>query len=170
MTFESYAILGRVETVTISNDQGQSITRDAKIDTGSYSSRISTEIAKELQLPVVDEKTITSVMGEEDRVFVELQFNIAGVEIKTMAGIVDMEDLRNEVAIGRKDIEMVDGLVDVKKDKPADNEAIEPTIEEVPVVEPTLQAVEVEVELPIDSLEDAKTAIQSFESFNKANN
>jgi len=158
MTFESYTILGRVETVTISNDQGQSITREAKIDTGSYSSRISTEIAKELQLPVVDEKTITSAMGEEDRIFVELQFNIGGIEIKTIAGIVDMDDLRNDIAIGRKDIEMVDGLVDVKKD---DAETIEDIPEEVAVVEPTLQAIEVEVELPI------QTNIQSFEAYNK---
>ena len=160
MTFESYAILGRVETVTISNEQGQSITKDAKIDTGSYSSRISTEIAKELQLPVVDEKTITSAMGEEDRVFVELQFNIAGVEIKTMAGIVDMDDLRNEVAIGRKDIEMVDGLVDVKKDETEDVEEIPVETEEIPI-----QPEEVTEEVPLPEL--VQPNIQSFESYNK---
>jgi hypothetical protein len=115
MTFESYSILGRVETVTITNEQGETVTCDAKIDTGSYSSRISADIAKKLKLPVVDQKKIKSVMGEENRTFVELQFKINGIEIKTTAGIADMEGLRNEVAIGRKDIEMVDGIVDVKK-------------------------------------------------------
>ena len=115
MTFESYSILGRVETVTITNEQGETVTCDAKIDTGSYSSRISGDIAKKLKLPVIDQKKIKSVMGEENRTFVELQFKINGIEIKTTAGIADMGGLRNEVAIGRKDIEMVDGIVDVKK-------------------------------------------------------
>jgi len=163
MTFESHAVLGRVETIAISNGQGQSIMRDAKIDTGSFSSRISSGIAKELQLPVVDQKKITSVMGEEDRIFVELQFNIAGIEIKTVAGIADMGDLRNEVSIGRKDIEMIDALVDVKKDVSKEKENIPVPTENV---EPTLQAMEVEVELPINNLEDAESIIQSFESFN----
>ncbi len=116
MTFESYSILGRVETVIITNEDGQTVTCDAKIDTGSYSSRISADIAKELKLSVIDQKKIKSPLGEENRVFVELQFNISGIEIKTIAGISDMEGLRNQVAIGRKDIEMVDGIVDVKKD------------------------------------------------------
>lgn len=116
MTFESYSILGRVETVKITNSNGESITCDAKIDTGSYSSRISPDIAKSLKLPVIDNKKIKSSLGEEDRTFVELQFNINGIEIKTQAGISNMDGLRNQVAIGRKDIEMVDGIVDVKKD------------------------------------------------------
>lgn len=165
MTFESYSILGRVETITISNQNGDSLTRDAKIDTGSFSSRISPEIAKELNLPVVDQKNIKSVMGEEDRVFVELQFNINGVEIKTSAGIADTDDLRNEVAIGRKDIEMVDGVVDVSKTN-ADIVDDTPTeIEAAPeAIQPTLKEVEIEVELPI---ENSDNVIKSFESFKK---
>jgi len=116
MTFESYSILGRIETVIITNEEGQTVTCDAKIDTGSYSSRISADIAKELKLPVIDQKKIKSSLGEEDRIFVELQFNISGIEIKTIAGISDMKSLRNQVAIGRRDIEMVDGIIDIKKD------------------------------------------------------
>lgn len=117
MLFEAYSILGRTESVIISNEAGDSLTRDAKIDTGSFSSRISSAIAEELKLPVADTRKITSAMGEEDRTFVELQFNINGIEIKTVAGIVDTEDLRNEVSIGRHDIGMVDGVVDVKKEE-----------------------------------------------------
>ena len=140
MTFESYSILGRVETVKITNEQGESVTCDAKIDTGSYSSRISADIAKKLKLPVIDQKKIKSVIGEENRVFVELQFKIAGIEIKTIAGIANMEGLRNEVAIGRKDIEMVDGIVDVKKNnkKPIGiplNTSVEVEIEVEPLTE-----------------------------------
>ena len=164
MTFESYSILGRVETITISNQNGNSLSRDAKIDTGSFSSRISPEIAKELNLPVVDQKNIKSVMGEEDRVFVELQFNINGIEIKTTAGIADTDNLRNEVAIGRKDIEMVDGIVDVNK---TNTDVVEDIPTEVEATEPTLKEVKIEVELPIGSLEDAENVIKSFDTFKK---
>lgn len=154
MTFESYSILGRVETVKITNEQGESVTCDAKIDTGSYSSRISADIAKKLKLPVVENKKVKSALGEENRMFVELQFNINGIEIKTIAGIASMEGLRNEVAIGRRDIEMVDGIVDVKKnnkkpigiplDTPVEVEVeVEPETDVEPLPEP-------EVELPID--------------------
>lgn len=144
MTFESYSILGRIETVTITNEQGETVTCDAKIDTGSYSSRISGDIAKKLKLPVVDQRKVTSVMGEECRTFVELQFNINGIEIKTCAGIADMEGLRNEVAIGRKDIAMVDGIVDVKKNNkkpigiPLDT-PVEVEIEVEPTEEPIIE-------------------------------
>ena len=144
MLFEDYAILGRTENVTITNEKGETVTCVAKIDTGSYSSRISADIAKQLKLPVIDKKKIKSVMGEESRTFVELQFNIAGIEIKTIAGIADMEGLRNEVAIGRKDIEMVDGLVDVKKNnkKPIGiplDKPFEAEIEIEPVDEPIIE-------------------------------
>lgn len=168
MTFESYSILGRVETVTITNEQGETVTCDAKIDTGSYSSRISADIAKKLKLPVVDKKKIMSAMGEENRTFVELQFNINGIEIKTSAGIADMEGLRNEVAIGRKDIEMVDGIVDVKKNnkKPIGiplNKPVEVEIEIQPDVEPTVVP-EVEIQLPVDeSLKESVITIDEDE-------
>ena len=167
MTFESYSILGRVETVKITNEDGESVTCDAKIDTGSYSSRISADIAKQLKLPVVDEKKIKSSMGEEYRVFVELQFNIAGIEIKTMAGISTMCGLRNEVAIGRKDIEMVDGIVDVKKNnkKPIGIPLDTPVEVEIEV-EP-----EIEIELPMsESLnENVKIEITSNELDGRSN-
>lgn len=115
-TFESYIMLGKTVTVIITNEDGQTVTKEAKVDTGSYSSRISSDIASELKLPVIDKKKIKSSMGKEDRIFVECQLNIKGIEIKTQVGIADMGDLRNEICIGRKDIEMVDGLVDIKKD------------------------------------------------------
>ena len=160
MTFESYSILGRVETVTITNEEGETVTCNAKIDTGSYSSRISADIAKQLKLPVIDKKKIKSALGEEDRTFVELQFNIAGVEIKTIAGIADMEDLRNEVAIGRKDIGMVDGLVDVKK---KNNEPIGIPLD-VPVeVELEVEPTEVKESLNESKQVDVKKWMQAHE-------
>jgi len=128
MTFENYSILGSTELIKISNEQGESIDVYARIDTGSKSSKISADIAKKLKLPVVKQKKVWSPLGEDNRVFVECQMNINGIEIKTEVGIADMSDMSYEVMIGRKDIEMVDGIVDIKKDK---NDRV--NVEDVPI-------------------------------------
>jgi len=117
MAFESYSILGSIELIKISNEKGESVDVYARIDTGSKSSKISSDIAKRLKLPVTNKKKVWSPLGEEERVFVECQMNINGIEIKTEVGITDMKDMSYEVMIGRKDIEMVDGIVDIKKGK-----------------------------------------------------
>ena len=123
MKFESYSILGKEEIVLLSNEENK-IEKNAKIDTGSYSSRISFDIAKELKLPITNKKKVWSSLGEEERIFVEIQININGVEIKTEVGVTDMSMLKHEVIIGRKDIEMVDGVVDIKKEKTKNDELI----------------------------------------------
>lgn len=117
MTFESYTILGALETVKIYNGDGQCIEREARIDTGSLSSRISTQIAAELKLPIVKSSKLTSTLGQEVRPFVELQFEINGIMIKTISSVADTSMVKHEVIIGRKDIEMVDGIIDLKKNK-----------------------------------------------------
>lgn len=121
MCYESYCILGAIETVNITNEQGQTVTKSARIDTGSLSSRISTQIASELKLPVVNQKKVWSTLGEDNRTFVECQLNICGVEIKTTVMICDTSMVKHEVIIGRKDIEMVDGIIDLKKGKNTNN-------------------------------------------------
>jgi len=163
-SFESYTILGRTETVKISNSEGQSVIKIAKIDTGSYSSRISSDIAKELNLPVVDQKEIKSATGEEDRTFVEVQLNINDIEIKTTVGIADMDDLRNEIAIGRKDIEMLDGLVDVKKE--AEKDIVEEPVQDIVIEEPIEEPVQdIVIEDPTTEIPPELTNIMTYESF-----
>lgn len=115
MTYENYSILGGTEIVKICNDNGDCIEREARIDTGSLSSRISTEIAAELRLPIVKSRKMSSTLGEEVRPFVELQFEINGIMIKTIASVCDTSRVKHEVIIGRRDIEMIDGIIDLKK-------------------------------------------------------
>lgn len=117
MTYESYSILGATEIVKIYNDKGQFVEREAQIDTGSLSSRISTEIAAELNLPIVKSSKMKSTLGEAKRSFVELQIEIDGVMLKTMASVCDTSMVKYEVIIGRRDIEMMDGIIDLKKNK-----------------------------------------------------
>ena len=113
--YESHCILGETENVIVSNEKGQSITGLAQIDTGSLSSCISKEIAAELKLPVVDQKLIWSVLGERNMTFVECQFNISGIEIKTIAVIGDTSKLKYDIFIGRRDIKTIDGIIDLQK-------------------------------------------------------
>jgi len=151
MTYESYCVLGALETVIVSNGQGQSVTRTARIDTGSLSSRISLDIASELKLPVVDHKKIWSTLGEEDRAFVECQLNICGVEIKTVVGIADTTGIKHEVSIGRRDIEMLDALIDLNKDKVIDNIPVIPSELPIDASQPIVNVVMTEDDLDIIS-------------------
>ena len=164
MKFEAY-IVGRTETVTISNSEGQKITKEAKVDTGIYSSKISTEIAKELKLPIVDTKNIKSSMGEEDRTFVELQFNVGGVEIKTQVGVTNMDGLKYDVCIGRKDLETLDALIDVNKKNIADNSVVDKT-EEAPEVEApeVTEYTEIDYQIPLDGFMESRT-IKKYNDF-----
>lgn len=151
MTFESYCVLGALEEVTVRNEQGQSITRTARIDTGSLSSRISTKMAAELRLPVVDQKKIWSTLGEENRTFVECQLNICGIEIKTIVGIADTTGLKHEVTIGRRDIEMLDALIDLNKDKVINNIPVIPSELPIDASQPIVNVVMTEDDLDIIS-------------------
>lgn len=115
MLYESHCIIGGIETVKVSNDQGQSVTGSARIDTGSLSSCISKKIAAELKLPVVDQKLIWSVLGKQNMTFVECQLNISGIEVKTVAVIADTSELKYDIYIGRKEIKTINGIIDLKK-------------------------------------------------------
>lgn len=151
MTYESYCVLGSLEEVKISNDQGQSVTKTARIDTGRYSSMMSMEIASELKLPVVKQSKVWNTLGEGTMPFVECQININGIEIKTIVGIADTSTLRHDVLIGRKDIEMVDGIIDLKKDTTLNN--LTPIPEELPidVSQPIVNVIMTEDDLDIIS-------------------
>jgi hypothetical protein len=153
MLFENYCIIGRVETVTISNENGDSITKEAKIDTASKSTRICKDIAADLKLPVVDNKKVWNELGEEERTFVELQININGIEVKTIAGITDMSDLSVDIIIGYRDIETINGIIDVNKTNDA-------PVEELPMEEPDTE--EIPMELPTEELEDGEISKTGF--------
>lgn len=148
MLFENYCIIGRVETVIITNENGDNVTREAKIDTASKSTRICKDIAAELKLPVVDNKRVWNELGEEERTFVELQININGIEVKTIAGITDMSDLSVDIIIGYRDIETINGIIDVNKT--SDTPMEEPVVEELPM------------ELPTEELEDGEISKTGF--------
>ena len=150
MLFENYCIIGRVETVTITNENGDAVTKEAKIDTASKSTRICKDIAAELKLPVVDNKKVWNELGEEERTFVELQININGVEVKTIAGITDMSDISVDIIIGYRDIETINGIIDVNKTSDNQIEEIDVPVEEVPT------------ELPTEELEDDEVSKTGF--------
>ena len=149
MLFESYCILGAIESVTVTNVNGETVSRSARIDTGRYSSMMSMSIAEELKLPVVKHSKVWNTLGETTMPFVECQLNINGIEIKTIVGISDMSSLKHEILIGRRDIEMVDGVVDLKKDTILNN--MTEVSEELPIdaSEPLINVIMTEDDLDI---------------------
>lgn len=120
-TFENY-IFGGEEFVELVNiETGDSRVVKAKIDTETYHSNIDLRLATELNLNTNIETIKTfNILGEEDLPTVDLKFNfntgeMSGKELESTVTIADRSKLRNQVAIGRLDLEKLDILIDVKK-------------------------------------------------------
>lgn len=106
-------ILGTVEEVDILSPP-LSYKTLAKIDTGSWRSSISSEIAKELKLEEsVIKVKVKSSFGEELRSIVPLSFKIKGEKIDTEVNLADRSQMKYEMIIGRKDLKKF--LVDPSK-------------------------------------------------------
>ena len=121
MTFETY-IFGREEFVEICNPEtGDSRVVKAKIDTEAYHSNIDVHLLTELNLNTNIETLRTyNILGDEElpTTNVCMTFNtgeIKGREIECMVSVSDRSKLRHQVAIGRKDLEQLGILIDVKK-------------------------------------------------------
>jgi hypothetical protein len=118
-TFENY--LGREEFVEIVNPlNGKSKIVRAKIDTETYTSNIDYELALELGLQPFGKKRVYNIYGDENlsEANVELIFSIGeqrGRHIDTTVTIANRKKLKNQIAIGRKDIESLNMFIDVTK-------------------------------------------------------
>lgn len=109
-------ILGTVEEVEILSPYFTYKTF-AKIDTGSWRSSISSEIAKKLKIEESAIKVkVKSSLGEELRSIVPLGFRIKGERIDTEANLADRTQMKYEMIIGRKDLKKF--LVDPSKIRP----------------------------------------------------
>ncbi|CAG7580816.1 MAG: putative acid protease [uncultured marine phage] len=120
-TFENY-VFGREEFVEICNKEtGDSRVVKAKIDTEAYHSNIDVRLATELNINTnIDTIRTYNILGDEDLPTAEvcLNFNtgeMEGRKLDSTVTIADRSELRNPVAIGRKDLEQLGILIDVKK-------------------------------------------------------
>lgn len=123
ITFESYQ-LGREEFVEIINPEtGESKVLRAKIDTETYTSNIDYNLALELGLVISGEKRVYNIYGDNNlkTANINLVFSLGdmtdmtGNRIETEVTIADRGKLRNQLAIGRKDIEKLGLPIDVRK-------------------------------------------------------
>ena len=121
MTFENY-VFGREEFVEITNPvNGCSCVVKAKIDTESYTSNIDAEIASHLDLSIQEEpRRVYNQLGDEMLPVssCNLLFNTGdskGNVLDTEVTISDRSKLRHKLAIGRKDLERLQVLIDVNK-------------------------------------------------------
>ena len=78
----------------------------AKLDTGAYRTSIDKNLAKELQLPINNQKVhVTSASGKTFRPTVHVTFELAGKKIKTIASVVDREHLKFPIIVGRLNLQ-----------------------------------------------------------------
>ena len=115
MRFESFTI-GRDVKVIIPTSSGDFEVL-AKVDTGAFSTSIDEKLFKSLNLnvDVKNTKVIKNVHGEEKRDVYKINIIIEGKEITSELNVSDRGDMKYKMIIGRKDIEKINAVVDVKK-------------------------------------------------------
>lgn len=79
----------------------------AKIDTGAWRTTICQTIAEEVGLDknIIATQRVWSAMGTEKRPIIPLTFFMLGKKIETDAFITDRSHMKNDMIIGRKDLE-----------------------------------------------------------------
>lgn len=78
----------------------------AKLDSGAYRTSIDRKLAKELKLPINNQKVyVKSASGKAYRPTVHVTFELAGKKIKTIASVVDRSHLKFPIIIGRLDLQ-----------------------------------------------------------------
>lgn len=80
-------------------------TIQAKLDTGAYRTSIDTYLAKQLGIPISDNKIyIKSASGRAYRQTVQLNFELAGKKITTTASVVNRSYMKYQMIVGRMDL------------------------------------------------------------------
>lgn len=121
-------ILSVVEQVNLKGD-GQSKTIEAKIDTGAFRSSIDKRLASELGLAANPEQILVkSASGMQLRPAVNIQFELRGRSVKTVATMANRKHLRYPMIVGRLDLKgfLVDpNLPKIKEDQLEEKEVIQ---------------------------------------------
>ena len=114
-TFSTKIVIGRTANVIITDMSGHTMTVLAKVDTGADSSSIDETIAKQLNLPIADSRTIKSALGSSLRNFGECYVEVLGRKIKTAVSITNRSGLKYKMLLGKIDLDNTWLIVDVKK-------------------------------------------------------
>ena len=105
---EGIKIVKASEEVKVLNSKGEKFKVLAKVDTGSWSSSIDKNLAKNLGLlnknKILWYKKKMSSLGKEERSVIPLTFWIAGRKVDTRASVSDRDDLTYPLLIGRIDL------------------------------------------------------------------
>ena len=105
---EGIKIVKASEEVKVLNSKGEKFKVLAKVDTGSWSSSIDKNLAKNLGLlnknKILWYKKKMSSLGKEERSVIPITFWIAGRKVNTRASVSDRDDLTYPLLIGRIDL------------------------------------------------------------------
>lgn len=104
-------ILGLVENIKIN---GKNVL--AKIDTGASTSSIDTKLAEELNLgPTIKTKSVKSASGESIRPIIRAKISIKDKEMVTRFNLIDREDMKYKVLIGKNTLKRMGFVINPKK-------------------------------------------------------
>ncbi len=105
---EGIKIADVFEEVKIKTSGGRKVVVAAKLDTGAWRSSIDKALAGELGLleksNVLLTRLVRSAFGRQKRQVIDITFWLKGRRIRTTAGIVNREKLKNSFIIGRRDL------------------------------------------------------------------
>ena len=116
---EKRPIIGLIEEITLSGNNGKSKKLKARIDTGAEKSSIDAKLAAELQLgPIIKRKLITSAHGHTVRPVMEAKIKLARKIIKSEFTIADRSHMKYKVLVGQNILKkgfLIDPLKKIKK-------------------------------------------------------
>lgn len=106
---EGIKTVGFREIVKVLDDTGKAREVTAKIDTGAWETSIDRDLAKEFGLTrknnVLWERRVRTSMGRESREVIYITFYLLGKRIRTRANLAKRSHLKNQMIVGRRDLE-----------------------------------------------------------------
>lgn len=108
-------IIGRNVIVSIITPDGD-VEILAKVDTGAFSSSIDEAFFKSLNLKedVLKNKLVRNVHGTEQRPVYNIDIIVKEKKISSELNVFDRSKMKYKMILGRKDIEKLDAMVNIK--------------------------------------------------------
>lgn len=100
--FENKSLVGLYEKVLVKGNNGQSVTRVARIDTGATLSSIDKELVEKLDLgPIIKQRLTKQASGETMRDVIKVNIELAGRKFNFRFSIADRSKMKYKILIGQ---------------------------------------------------------------------
>ncbi len=113
---ENKVILGLIETVKVTGNNGKETQLKVRIDTGATASSIDANLAQELELgPVIRSKIVKSASGVEERPIMKAKIILKDIEMDEEFTLADRSHMTYPVLIGQNILKKGNFLIDPLK-------------------------------------------------------